>query len=84
MPNIDWEVVVFDEDEINAFADPNGKIGVFNGILKVAETPDALAAVIGHEIAHATARPCDGPGAQERTPGDLGDAGRCRYRRQRI
>lgn len=52
--NIDWEVVVFDEEEINAFADPNGKIGVFNGILKVADTPDALAAVIGHEVAHAT------------------------------
>ena len=52
--DIDWEVVVFDEDEINAFADPNGKIGVFNGILKVADTPDALAAVIGHEVAHAT------------------------------
>jgi predicted Zn-dependent protease len=52
--NIDWEVVVFDEDEINAFADPNGKIGVFNGILRVADTPDALAAVIGHEVAHAT------------------------------
>jgi len=52
--NIDWEVVVFDEEEINAFADPNGKIGVFNGILRVADSPDALAAVIGHEIAHAT------------------------------
>jgi len=52
--NIDWEVVVFDEEAINAFADPNGKIGVFNGILKVADTPDALAAVIGHEVAHAT------------------------------
>jgi predicted Zn-dependent protease len=52
--NIDWEVVVFDEEEINAFADPNGKIGVFNGILRVADTPDALAAVIGHEVAHAT------------------------------
>lgn len=50
----DWEVIVFDEEEINAFADPNGKIGVFNGILRVADTPDALAAVIGHEIAHAT------------------------------
>lgn len=50
----EWEVVVFDEEEINAFADPNGKIGVFNGILRVADTPDALAAVIGHEIAHAT------------------------------
>jgi predicted Zn-dependent protease len=52
--NVEWEVVVFDEDEINAFADPNGKIGVFNGILKTADTPDALAAVIGHEVAHAT------------------------------
>ncbi len=52
--NIDWEVVVFDEEQINAFADPNGKIGVFNGILRVADTPDALAAVIGHEVAHAT------------------------------
>ena len=52
--NIDWEIVVFDEDQVNAFADPNGKIGVFSGILKVADTPDALAAVIGHEVAHAT------------------------------
>ena len=52
--NLDWEVVVFDEDDINAFADPNGKIGVFNGLLAVADTRDALAAVIGHEVAHAT------------------------------
>jgi predicted Zn-dependent protease len=52
--DLEWEVVVFDEDEINAFADPNGKIGVFTGILKVADTQDALAAVIGHEVAHAT------------------------------
>jgi len=52
--NVEWEVVVFDEDEINAFADPNGKIGVYNGILRTADTPDALAAVLGHEVAHAT------------------------------
>jgi predicted Zn-dependent protease len=52
--DIEWEVVVFDEEQINAFADPNGKIGVFNGILRVADTPDSLAAVIGHEVAHAT------------------------------
>jgi predicted Zn-dependent protease len=50
----DWEVVVFDEDTVNAMVDPNGKITVFNGILKVADTQDALAAVIGHEITHAT------------------------------
>jgi predicted Zn-dependent protease len=52
--NLEWEVVVFDDETVNAFADPNGKVGVFNGLLKVADTPDSLAAVLGHEIAHAT------------------------------
>ena len=47
---MDWEVVVFDEDSVNAFADLNGKIGVFTGLLDVADTPDALATVIGHEV----------------------------------
>jgi predicted Zn-dependent protease len=50
----DWEVVVFDEDTVNAMVDPNGKISVFNGLLRIADTQDALAAVIGHEITHAT------------------------------
>jgi predicted Zn-dependent protease len=52
--NLDWEVVVFDDDQLNAFAMPGGKVGVYSGILKVADSPDALAAVIGHEIAHLT------------------------------
>ena len=52
--NMDWEIVVFDDDSLNAFAMPGGKIGVFTGIFKAAETPDGLAAVIGHEIAHVT------------------------------
>jgi predicted Zn-dependent protease len=50
----DWEVVVFDNPEVNAFANPEGKIGVFNGMLSIADTPEMLAAVLGHEIAHAT------------------------------
>ena len=50
----DWEVVVFDNEAANAFAMPGGKIGVFTGIFEVADNPDALAAVIGHEIAHLT------------------------------
>jgi predicted Zn-dependent protease len=50
----DWEVVVFDDDKINASSDPDGKIAVFSGLLRVADTPDALAAVLGHEISHAT------------------------------
>jgi predicted Zn-dependent protease len=52
--SVDWEVVVFDDEAINASANPDGKIAVLNGLLQVADTPDALAAVLGHEIAHAT------------------------------
>ena len=52
--SMDWEIVVFDDESANAFAMPGGKIGVFTGIFEVADTPDALAAVIGHEIAHLT------------------------------
>lgn len=47
-----WEVVLFKSAEINAFALPGNKIGVFEGMLAVAETDDQLAAVIGHEIGH--------------------------------
>ena len=54
--NTKWEVTVFDSDDVNAFALPGGKIGVYSGLLKAADTPDRLAAVIGHEIAHVTAR----------------------------
>ncbi|PKF63425.1 Zn-dependent protease [Psychromonas sp. psych-6C06] len=50
-----WEVVVFDSDQVNAFALPGGKIGVYTGLLKVAVNQDQLAAVIGHEIAHVMA-----------------------------
>jgi predicted Zn-dependent protease len=49
-----WEVVVFEDDMVNAFAIPGGKIGVFTGLLRVADNQDMLAAVIGHEIAHVT------------------------------
>ena len=52
--NLDWEVIVFDDDMANASVLPSGKIAVFSGILEVADTPDALAAVIGHETAHLT------------------------------
>ncbi|MCG9628163.1 M48 family metallopeptidase [Vibrio mediterranei] len=51
----EWEVVVFDSDQVNAFALPGGKIGVYTGLLNVAVTPDQLATVIGHEVAHVLA-----------------------------
>lgn len=50
-----WELVVFEDDQVNAFALPGGKIGVYTGLLNVAENQDQLAAVIGHEIGHVIA-----------------------------
>ncbi len=50
-----WEVVTFESKDVNAFALPGGKIGVYTGLLDVATTPDQLAAVIGHEVTHVLA-----------------------------
>ncbi|WP_142848320.1 M48 family metallopeptidase [Telmatospirillum sp. J64-1] len=47
-----WEVVVFQGQEANAFALPGGKIGVYEGMMQIVGSDDELAAVIGHEIAH--------------------------------
>lgn len=51
----EWEIVVFEDDQVNAFALPGGKIGVYTGLLKVAENQHQLAAVIGHEVGHVIA-----------------------------
>lgn len=52
-----WEFVVFDDDDnINAFALPGGRIGVYSGLFKVAETEDELAVVMAHEVAHVVAK----------------------------
>lgn len=54
--DLPWEMAIFDDDSVNAFAMPGGKIGVMEGILKAAQNQHQLAAVIGHEIAHVTAK----------------------------
>ncbi|GAB2991872.1 M48 family metalloprotease [Psychrosphaera aestuarii] len=51
----DWEVVLFESDQINAFALPGGKIGVYTGILAITENQDQLAAIMGHEVGHVIA-----------------------------
>jgi predicted Zn-dependent protease len=51
----DWEFIVLDEPEINAFALPGGKVVVYRGILPVAQNDAGLAAVLGHEIGHVLA-----------------------------
>lgn len=55
-PDLSWQFVVFDSPQNNAFVLPNGKIGVFRGMMDFAQTDDELAAVIGHEAAHVLAR----------------------------
>ncbi len=52
----EWEVEVFDDDQVNAFALPGGKIGVYEGLLSVAENQHQLATVIAHEISHVIAQ----------------------------
>ena len=54
LPGAQWEFVVFESKEANAFCLPGGKIGVYTGILPVVKDDAGLATVLGHEVAHAT------------------------------
>ncbi|MBI4242431.1 MAG: M48 family metallopeptidase [Candidatus Rokubacteria bacterium] len=52
-----WEfTVIEDSKQVNAFALPGGKVAVYTGILPVTRDEAGLATVMGHEVAHATAR----------------------------
>ena len=51
-----WEFNLVQDQSINAWCMPGGKICVFEGLLPVTQTEDALAIVLGHEIAHAVAK----------------------------
>ena len=55
--NFDWEYILIENDKIkNAWCMPGGKIAVYTGILKITKNKHGLAAVMGHEIAHAVAK----------------------------
>ena len=55
--NFAWDYVLVDNDKIvNAWCMPGGKIAVYTGMLEVTKNKDGLAAVMGHEIAHAVAK----------------------------
>jgi metalloendopeptidase OMA1, mitochondrial len=55
LPGAQWEFVVFDSKEANAFCLPGGKVGVYSGLLQITKDDAQLATVMGHEIGHATA-----------------------------
>jgi len=55
--NFDWEYILIDKKKVrNAWCMPGGKIAVYTGILEVTKNTNGLAAVMGHEIAHAVAK----------------------------
>ncbi len=51
-----WEFNVVESKDINAWCMPGGKIVVYTGLFKLAQTEEELSVVIGHEVAHAVAR----------------------------
>ena len=56
LPDAQWEFVVFDSDQVNAFALPGGKVGVYTALIQLAASDDEIAVVMGHEVAHVSSR----------------------------
>ncbi len=55
--NFEWEYILIDNKKVrNAWCMPGGKIAVYSGILEVTKNKNGLAAIMGHEIAHAVAK----------------------------
>ena len=55
LPKAQWEFVLFDNSQANAFCLPGGKVGVYSGMLQITQTEAGLATVLAHEVAHAVA-----------------------------
>lgn len=55
-PDFKWEFALIESEEKNAFCLPGGKIAFYTGILKEMKNEAQVAAVMGHEVGHATAR----------------------------
>ncbi len=54
--NYSWEFNLVKDDQVNAFCMPGGKIVVYEGLMKLVNSDDDLAVVLGHEVAHAVAK----------------------------
>src|SRR5262249_18678238 len=66
----EWEFNVLEDRQVNAFCLPGGKVAVYTGLLHVAEDDGQLAAVLGHEIAHALAHHSSERLARQEREGD--------------
>jgi predicted Zn-dependent protease len=66
-----WEFNLIEDDQLNAWAMPGGKVVVYTGLLKITQSEAGLATVMGHEIAHVFAK----HGAERMTHGLLVDLG---------
>ena len=56
LQNYVWEFNLVKDESVNAFAMPGGKVVIYTGLLPVTASEDALAVVVGHEIAHVVAK----------------------------
>lgn len=54
--NYQWEFKLVDDNQMNAWCLPGGKVVFYTGILPICKNTDGIAAVMGHEIAHAFAK----------------------------
>lgn len=71
---ISWKFDVVESDQVNAFCLPNGNIVFYDGIMKITNSPDLVAVVMGHEIAHALAKHGNERMSQEALVGMAGQA----------
>lgn len=53
--NYQWEYILIDEQTVNAWAMPGGKVAFYTGILPIAQNENGIAAIMGHEVVHALA-----------------------------
>ena len=74
LEGITWKFDVLKSDQVNAFCLPNGNIVFYEGIMKITNTPDLVAVVMGHEIAHALAKHGNERMSQEALVGVAGQA----------
>ncbi|MFA6333988.1 MAG: M48 family metallopeptidase [Bacteroidales bacterium] len=74
LEGITWKFDVVKDETVNAFCLPNGNIVFYEGIMKITNTPDLVAVVMGHEIAHALAKHGNERMSQEALVGVAGQA----------